>query len=230
MLTKLFCLHLAVLYLKTRPKIRISEPRETISKNYFFNCWWHFSVIWCMFDGIFDDDPLIFFQPQNYFFFSGFYLLFLLFIKHSFVPRGGFLLSVDIITFLFVLGFLSLLFFLLWILHRKSSSISSIFIATFRTKIVQTLHEFQNQFIYYSREFLKKLKWNFHSFFFPCASNQSWACLPMLSTVPKCKCFTQNQKMMVELQNLLNNQTFLLFTFKKLKLNAFECLMPFEAF
>ena len=35
---------------------------------------------------------------------------------------------------------------------------------------------------------------------------------------------------MVELQNLLNNQTFLLFTFKKLKLNAFECLMPFEAF
>jgi len=26
--------------------------------------------------------------------------------------------------------------------------------------------------------------------FFPCASNQSWACLPMLSTVPKCKCFT----------------------------------------
>ena len=57
LLTKLFCLHLAVLYLKTRPKIRISEPRETISKNYFFNCWWHFSVIWCMFDGIFDDDP-----------------------------------------------------------------------------------------------------------------------------------------------------------------------------
>ena len=130
--------------------------------------------------------------------------------------------------FLFVLGFLSLLFFLLWILHRKSSSI---FITTFRTKIVQTLHEFQNQFIYYSREFLKKLKWNFHSFFFPCASNQSWACLPMLSTVPKCKCFTQNQKMMVELQNLLKNQTSLLFTFKKLKLNAFECLMlPFEAF
>ena len=52
----------------------------------------------------------------------------------------------------------------------------------------------------------------------------------MLSTVPKCKCFTQNQEMMVELQNLLNNQTFLLFTFKKLKLNAFECLMPSEAF
>ena len=46
-------------------------------------------------------------------FYSGFYLLFLLLIKHSFVPRGGFLLSVDIITFLFVLGFLSLLFFLL---------------------------------------------------------------------------------------------------------------------
>ena len=167
----------------------------------------------------------IFFQPQNYFFFSGFYLLFLLFIKHSFVPRGGFLLSVEIITFLFVLGFLSLLFFLLWILHRKSSSI---FIATFRTKIVQTLHEFQNQFIYYSREFLKKLKWNFHSFFFPCASNQSWACLPMLSTVPKCKCFTQIKKWWLNCKIFCKIQLF--FTFEQLKLNAFECLMPFEAF
>ena len=113
-------------------------------------------------------------------------------------------------------------FFLLWILHRKSSSI---FIATFRTKIVQTLHEFQNQFIYYSREFLKKLKWNFHSFFFPCASNQSWACLPMLSTVPKCKCFTQIKKWWLNCKIFCKIQLFFHFWATEIK-----CIWVSDAF
>ena len=150
-----------------------------------------------MIDGIFDDPFFFQFQPQNYVSFLD--LILLPAVHQTLICTARWLLfSVDMITFLFViLGSFSLPFFLVLNLHRnalKSSSISSIFIATFRTKIVQTLHEFQNQFIYYSREFLKKFKSNFHSFFFPCASNQSWACLPMLSTVPKCKCFTTSKK------------------------------------
>ena len=69
---------------------------------------------------------------------------------------------------------------------------------------------FLSFFPIFSENFLNKS--NF-LIFFPCASNQSWACLPMLSTVPKCKCFTSFPHREKRIQRA------------KFKSKAFECLM-----
>ena len=129
-----------MLYFKKKQgrKNEFSKPQKTIKK-YFLTvgC---ISVLFCMIDGIFDDPFFFQFQPQNYVSFLD--LILLPAVHQTLICTARWLLfSVDMITFLFViLGSFSLPFFLVLNLHRnalKSSSISSIFIATFRTKIVQ---------------------------------------------------------------------------------------------
>ena len=105
-----------------------------------------------MFDGIFDDDPHSSSNYQNYFSFLDF-ICFSCYSSNTHLYREV-AFSSRLTLLLFYLSWDSCHFsFSCSEFFKKSSSI---FITTFRTKIVQTLHEFQNQFIYYSKEFFKR--------------------------------------------------------------------------
>ena len=138
-------------------------------------------------------------------------------IKHSFVPDLGlcFLL-------LFVLGLvITLSFFPPFLSHskiyfytrnqpRNAKKKKNLYFSTGMKFYFQISFPFFLSHISFSENFLNKS--NF-LIFFPCASNQSWACLPMLSTVPKCKCFTSFPHREKRIQRA------------KFKSKAFECLM-----
>ena len=109
---------------------------------YLMHVWWNF---WWW-------SP-IFFQPQNYFSILDFICFSCCSSNTHLYREVAFSSRLRLLLFYLSWDSCHFSFFLLWILHRKSSSI---FFITFRTKIVQTLHEFQNQFIYYSREFFKR--------------------------------------------------------------------------